>query len=79
MHNLAAVQENDTQTPIGIWHTNESLNSDQKTRPYNNQQKKKEKKRKRTSKIVDFAVVIGHRIKSKESKTKDKYLDLNME
>ena len=42
MHNPAPVLENDTQTPMGLWHTNGSPNLDQKTRPHNNQQKKKE-------------------------------------
>ena len=41
MHNPAPVQENDTQTPIGFWHTNGSLNLGQKTKPYNCQQKKR--------------------------------------
>ena len=31
--------------------------------------------KKRTCKIVDFAVSAGHRVKLKESKKKDKYLD----
>ena len=45
-------------------------NLDQKTRLYSNQWKKK------TCKIVDFA---DHRIKLKENKKKDKYLDLPRE
>ena len=32
-------------------------------------------KKKRTSQIVDFAVLADHRVKLKESKKKDKYLD----
>ena len=44
------------------------------TRLYNNQQKKK-----RIYKIVDFAVPADHRIKLKECKKKDKYLDLARE
>ena len=28
--------ENDTQTPMGIWHANRSRNLGQKTRPYSN-------------------------------------------
>ncbi len=59
---------------MGLWHTNGSPNLGQKTKPYNNQQKKKKKKR--ICKIVDFAVPADHRIKLKESKKKDKYLDL---
>ena len=73
MHNLTAVLENDTQTPMGLWHTNGSPNLGQKTRTYSNQQKK------RTCKIVDFAVSADHRIKLKESVKKDKYLDLARE
>ena len=73
MHNPAAVLENDTQTPIGLWHTDGSPNLGQKTRPYNNQQKK------RICKTVDFAVPADHRIKLKESEKKDKYLDLARE
>ena len=42
MHNLVAVLANDTQTPMGLWHTNGSPNLDQTTRPYNKQQQKKE-------------------------------------
>ena len=53
--------------------TNGSLNLSQKTKPYSNPQKK------RTCKIVDFAVLAGHRIKLKESEKKDKYLDLARE
>ena len=36
------------------------------------------KKKKRTSKIIDFAVLADHRIKLKECEKKDKYLDLAM-
>ena len=36
-------------------------------------------KNKRTCKIVDFAVPADHRIKLKECKKKDKYLDLARE
>ena len=42
-------------------------------KPYNNQQKK------RTCRIVDFAVLADHRIKLKESKKKDKDLNLARE
>ena len=38
--------------------------------------KKKKKKEKRTCKIVDFAVLVDHRIKLKECENKDKYHDL---
>ena len=43
------------------------------TRPHNNQQKK------RIGKIVDFALLVDHRINLKESEKKDKYLDLARE
>ena len=36
-------------------------------------------KKKRTCKIVDFAVLVDHRIKLKECEKKDKYLDLARE
>ena len=67
---------------MGLWHTNGSPNLGQKTRSYNNQKKKKKKtkrKRKRICKIVDFAVLVDHRIKQKECEMKDKYLDLARE
>ena len=76
MHNSASVLENDTQTPMGLWHTNRSPNLGQKTRPYNNQQPKKEKKKRR---IMHFAVSADHRIKLKECEKKDKYLDFARE
>ena len=65
-HNPALVLENDTQTPLGFWHTNGSPNLSQKTRPY-------------TWKIEDFSVLSDHRIKLKENEKKDKYLDLARE
>ena len=64
MHNPGSVLENDTQTPMRLWHTHGLPNLGQNTKPYNNQQKKKKK---RTCKIVDFAVPADHRIKFKES------------
>ena len=39
----------------------------------------KEKKKKKTYRIVDFAVPADHRVELKESKKKDKYLDLARE
>ena len=54
--------------PMGLSHTNGSLNLSQKTRPYNNQQK-----------IVDFAVLANDKIKLKGSEKKDKYLSLARE
>ena len=75
MHNSAPVLENDRQTPMGLWHTDGSLNLGQKTRPYNNQQQQKKK----IGKIVDFAVPADHRIRLKECEKRDKYLDLARE
>ena len=49
-----------------VWNNNNNNNN-------NNQQKK------RTCKIVDFTLPADHRIKLKESKKKDKYLDLARE
>ena len=73
-----------TQTPMGFWLTNGSLNLEQTTRAYNTQQKKKKKKKKERKKersfsIVDFAVPVDHRVKLKTSEMKDKYFDLAME
>ena len=50
-NNNNTVQENDTQTPMGLWHTNGSPNLGQKTRSYNNQQKKKKRKRRKPAKL----------------------------
>ena len=75
MHNPAA-----TQTTMALWHTNESPNLGQKTRPCRSQKKKKKKgKKKRTCKIVDFAVPADHRIKLKASEKKNTCLDLSWE
>ena len=51
---------------------NISPNLSQTARLYNNQQKKK----KRTCRIVNLAVPADHRVTLKESKKKNKYLDL---
>ena len=59
---------------MGLWYTNGSPNLGQKTRPYNNQQKKK-----KICKIVDFPVPADHRIKLKECKKRDKYIDIARE
>ena len=65
--------ECDEQTPMGFLYTNRSPNFGKTTIPYNNQQKKG------TCVIVDFAVPAHHRVKLKESKKNDKYLDLARE
>ena len=62
----------DSQTPLGLWHTNGSPNHGQKTRPYSN-------KKKRTCKIVDIAVPADHRVKLNQCEKNDKYLDLARE
>ena len=41
--------------------------------------KKRKKEKKRACRIVDFAVPADHRVKLKESKKKDKYMDLARE
>ena len=64
----------DTETPMGLWYTNGSLNLGQKTRHYDNNNKKK-----KICKIVDFAVPADHKIKLKEREKRDKYLDLTRE
>ena len=70
MHNPAPVLENNTHKLLWDFdiHTGHLM-----SRPNNNQKKK------RTCKIVDFAVPANHRIKLKECKMKDKYLDLARE
>ena len=67
------------QTPLGFWNPNGSSNLGQTTRPSNSQQKKEKKKEKRTCQIVDFAVPADHIVELKETKKKDKYLDLARE
>ena len=61
----------DAQTRPGFWDTSGSPNLGQTSRHCNNQQKIK-----RTCRILDFAVPAHHRVKLKESKKKNKYLDL---
>ena len=57
----------------GILTFKRSPNLGQTTGPYNNQQKK------RTCCIVDFIVLADHKVKLKESKKRDKFLDLTWE
>ena len=68
---------------MGLWHSHRSPNLAQKTWPYNDQKtknkNKKQKNKKKICKIVDLAVPADHRIKLKEGKKKDKYLDLARE
>ena len=74
MHNPASVLENETEIPMGFWHTNGSPNLGQMTTLYKNQQIKKE-----LTELWDFAVPAEHRVKLKESEKNDKYFDLAWE
>ena len=68
MHNPASVLENETQTPMGFWHTNGSSNLGQTTRPYNNQKN-----------LQNCGLCCPGWTKSKIESEKDKYLDLARE
>ena len=74
MQNPVTVLENDTHKIFDI-HTDYLISAKIPDHIIINNQKKK----KRTCKIVDFAVLADHRIKLKENKKKDKYLDLARE
>ena len=63
----------DAQNSLEFWDTNKSSNLRQTTRSSDCQQKK------RSYRIVDFAVPADHRVKLKESKKRNKYLDLAWE
>ena len=67
MHNPTSVEENDTQTPLGFWHTNGSPNLGQTTKPYNNQQKKEN--------LQNYGICYTSWPQSKTER-KHKYLDL---
>ena len=84
MHNPAPVLENNTHKLL--WNFNIKTDHQISDRKPNliiinkkKRKKKRKKKKKRTCKIVDFAVTADHRIKLKECKYKDKYLDLARE
>ena len=64
----------DAQTPLRFWDTNRSPNLGQTTRPCNNHHKNKI-----TCRIMDFAAQVDQRVKLKETKKKDMYLDLARE
>ena len=68
--NQAPVKENNTKTPIELWHKYELPHLGQKSRTIN---------KKKTCKIVGFAVLADHKIKLKECEKKDKYLDFARE
>ena len=59
---------------LGFQDTNESSNLGQTTRPSDSQQKKKW-----ICRIVDFAILLDHRVKLKENEKRDTYLDLTRE
>ena len=61
-----------------LWHTNESPNLGQKTRPYYNQQQKKKKKKKNLQNC-ELCSPGRPQNKLKECEKKDKYLDLARE
>ena len=70
----------DAQNSLGFWETNGSSNLSQTSRSSDNQQEKKKKEeRERTCRIVEFAVLADHRVKLKESKKRNKYLDFARE
>ena len=62
----------DAQTSLGFWDTTDHLILVRW--PYLEIINKKKKKR--TSRIVNFAIWVDHKVKLKESEKKDKYLDL---
>ena len=67
----------DVQSFLGVWDKNRSPNHSQTTWPSDSQKKKKKKKR--TCWIVHFSVLADHRVKLKESKKRDKYIDFARE
>ena len=80
MYNLGSLLENDTHKLL--WHFDtqtDHLISARKPDLIRINKKKKKKKKERTCKIIDSAVPADHRIKLKESKKKDMYLDLARE
>ena len=74
MHNLAPVLENDSHKLL--WDFN--IQTDHLI-PARRPDLIIINKKKRICKIVDFAVLVDHRINLKESEKKDKYLDLARE
>ena len=74
MHNPSSVLENDTHKLL--WDFDIQTDHLISSRIIDKNEKKKKK---RICKIADFAVPADHRIKLKECKKKDKYLDLARE
>ena len=60
----------DAQISLGFWDINGPPNLGQTTRPIYSQRKK------RICRIVDLAVLVGHREKLKDAEKKNKYLEL---
>ena len=81
MHNPASVLENDIHKLV--WHfdiqTDHLISIRRPDLIIIIKKKKKKKKRERICKIVNFAVPADHRIKLKECKKKDEYLNLARE
>ena len=78
MHKPEFVLENETQFS-GIFRYKQIPDFWLKTDLVIIRKKKKKKKKKRTHCIVDFAVPANHKVKIKEDKMRDKYLDLARE
>ena len=72
MHNTTSVLENETYKLL--WDFDKQ--TDHLISARRPDQVKIKNKKKRTCKIMDFAVPADHRVKLKESKKTDKYLDL---
>ena len=81
MHNSESVLENETHKLL--WNleiqTDHLISARQPDLVIVLKKKKKKRKKKRTCRIVDFAFPVDNRIKLKESKKWDKYLDLDRE
>ena len=76
MQNQSAVLENDNHHLLQADHLISARRTDF---IIFNKKKTKKKKKNRTSKVVDFAVPVDHRIKLKESDENDKYVDVARE
>ena len=77
----------DTQNSLGFWDISRSPNPGQTPRHSDSRQtkkkkerkKRKEKKEEKNCRIVDFSVLVDHRIKLREHEKRNKYLDLARE
>ena len=79
MHKPASVQENKTHKLLWDFYTQTDHFISARRRDLVIINNKNNNQNKRTCKIVYFAVSADHRVKLKESKKKDKYLDLARE